>query len=220
MTNSVSYIDGSKLHQTKKDLEHQKKFTNELCHDRGLSIAEKGHHFDGSPIATDEIIAWSKDKHNLLINDSKKSYVVDCAKAIIDAIPIAKDKDDFITIMGRSGWTVQWSDSRKHIVFENESGQKVRDINIEKTFPGLKISKESLTEEFFKHIVSVQEPPVINHAPDSGPIATDNKPETPSKQDQKRVSFKEKLAQKKKEADLFNREHTSRRSRNPERTVR
>ena len=58
----------------------------------------------------------------------------------------------------------------------------------------LKISKESLSEEFSKHIVSVQEPPVINHAPDSGPIATDNKPETPSKQDQKRVSFKEKLA--------------------------
>ena len=211
VTNSVSYIDGSKLHQTKKDLERQKKFTNELCHDRGLSIAEKGHHFDGTLIAPSEITAWDKDKYNLLINDSKKSYVSDCAKAIIDARSIAKDKEDFITLMNKAGWSVQWENSRKHIVFQNESGQKVRDSNIEKTFPGLKISKESLSEEFSKHIVSVQEPPVINHAPDSGPIATDNKPETPSKQDQKRVSFKEKLAQKKKEADLFSREHTTHR---------
>ena len=159
-------------------------------------------------------------KSDPYINDSKKSYVSNCAKAIINAISIATDKEDFITLLNKAGWSVQWENSRKHIVFQNESGQKVRDSNIEKTFPGLKISKESLSEEFSKHIVSVQEPPVINHAPDSGPIATDNKPETPSKQDQKRVSFKEKLAQKKKEADLFNREHTSRRSRNPERTVR
>lgn len=216
VTNSVSYIDGSKLHQTKKDLERQKKFTNELCHDRGLSIAEKGHHFDGSPIATDEIIAWSKDKYNLLINDSKKSYVGECAKAIMDAIPIAKDKEDFIALMDKAGWSVQWEDSRKHIVFQNGSGQKVRDSNIEKTFPGLKISKESLSVEFSKYIVSVQEQPIINHASDSRPIATDNKPETPSKQDQKRVCFKEKLAQKKKEADLFNREHTTRVQKNRE----
>lgn len=216
VTNSVSYIDGSKLHQTKKDLERQKKFTNELCHDRGLSIAEKGHHFDGSPIATDEIIAWSKDKYNLLINDSKKSYVSDCAKAIMDAISIVKDKEDFISLMNKAGWSVQWENSRKHIVFQNESGQKVRDSNIEKTFPGIKVSKDALAEEFAKHRISGHEQPIINHAPDSRLVATDNKPEIPSKPNPKRVSFKEKLAQKKKEADLFNREHTTRAQKNRE----
>ena len=69
LTNSVSYLDGHKLHQTKRDLEQQKKFTNELCRDRGLSIAEKGHHFDGTSIEPGEIRSWSKDKYNLLIND-------------------------------------------------------------------------------------------------------------------------------------------------------
>ena len=216
VTNSVSYIDGSKLHQTKKDLARQKEFTNELCHDRGLSIAEKGHHFDGSPIATDEIIAWSKDKYNLLINDSKKSYVGDCAKAIIDAIPIATDKEDFIALMNKAGWSVRWEDSRKLIVFQNESSQKVRDSNIEKTFPGLKVSKDALAEEFAKHRISGHEQTIINHAPDSRSIATDNKLESPSKPNPKRVSFKEKLAQKKKEADLFNREHTTRVQKNRE----
>ena len=31
VTNSVSYIDGKKLHQTKRDLQAQKDFTNSLC---------------------------------------------------------------------------------------------------------------------------------------------------------------------------------------------
>lgn len=216
VTNSVSYIDGSKLHQTKRDLDRQKKFTNDLCRDRGLSIVEKGHHFDGTLIAPSEVTAWDKDKYNLLINDSKKSYVGDCAKAIMDAIPIAMDKKDFIALMNKAGWSVQWEDSRKHIVFLNESGQKVRDSNIEKTFPGLKVSKEALTEEFSKHKVSGHEQPIINRAPDSRSIATDNKLESPSKPNPKRVSFKEKLAQKKKEADLFNREHTTRVQKNRE----
>ena len=220
VTNSVSYIDGSKLHQTKKDLERQKKFTNELCKDKGFSITEKGHHFDGSLITPGKVTAWSKDKYNILINDSKKSYVGECAKAILDAIPIANDKEDFISLMNKAGWSVQWENSRKHIVFQNESGQKIRDSNIEKTFPGLKVSKEALTEEFAKHKVSGHEQPIINHAPNSRSIATDSMPETLSKPNRTCVSFKEKLAQKKKEADLFNREHISRKPRNIERTSR
>ncbi len=211
-------IDGSKLHQTKKDLERQKKFTNELCHDRGLSIAEKGHHFDGTLIAPNEITAWDKDKYNLLINDSKKSYVGECAKAIMDAIPIATDKENFIALMNKAGWSVHWEDSRKHILFQNESSQKVRDSNIKKTFPGLKVSKDALSEEFAMHRVSDHEQPIINHAPDSRSIATDSMPETLSKPDRACVSFKEKLAQKKKDADMFNREHTSRKSKTIERT--
>ena len=42
VTNTVSFIDGHKLHQTKQDLEKQKAYTNELCRDRGLSVTEKG----------------------------------------------------------------------------------------------------------------------------------------------------------------------------------
>ena len=61
---------------------------------------------------------------------------------------------------------------------------------------------------------------LIKHASDSRPIATDSTTEIPSKPNPKRVSFKEKLAQKKKEADLFNREHTSRKTKNLERTFR
>ncbi len=148
VTNSVSYLDGHKLHQTRKDLERQKEFTNSLCRERGLTIAEKGKHFDGSLIEEGEIIAWSKDKYNLLINDSKKSFLAECGIALLEVIPGSASREEFISGMNERGWSVQWEANRKHIVLTNDNGDKVRDSNIEKTFTGLKVSKEALTHEF------------------------------------------------------------------------
>ena len=148
VTNSVSYVDGRKLHQTRRDLEQQKEFTNSLCLERGLTIAEKGRHFDGSFIEQGEITAWSKDKYNLLINDAKKSFVAECAIAIMEVVPQSSNREDFISGMEERGWSVQWEDRRKHIVFQNEDGKKVRDANIEKTFAGMEVNKEALLNEF------------------------------------------------------------------------
>ena len=148
VTNSVSYIDGMKLHQTKHDLQKQKDFTNNLCLERGLTVAEKGHHFDGSEIAQGEITSWSRDKYSLLTSDSKKSYVTECAIAIVNTLPNSRSRDDFISGMQKLGWAVKWTDNRKHIVYTNENGDKVRDTNIEKTFIGMKANKEALEYEF------------------------------------------------------------------------
>ena len=148
VTNSVSFIDGTKLHQTKRDLERQKGFTNNLCRERGLTVAEKGRHFDGTPMEQGEVTAWSKDKYNLFLNDSKKSYVMDCAIAVLEVVPQSASREEFISGMKDRGWTVQWEDSRKHIVFQNNDGKRVRGSNLEKTFAGLEVNKEALTHEF------------------------------------------------------------------------
>lgn len=148
VTNSVSYIDGRKLHQSKKDLEQQKVFTNNLCREKGLHVAEKGRHFDGTPIESGEIIAWNKNTYKLLTNDSKKSFLADCGIALMEVIPRSASKKEFISGMAEKGWSVKWEDKRKHIVFENEHGDKVRDSKIEKTFSGLKVNKEDLAIEF------------------------------------------------------------------------
>ena len=147
VTNTVSYIDGHKLHQTKHDLKSQKAYTNDLCRERGLSVAEKGRHFDGSRIEEGEIIAWSKDKYNLLANDSKKSYVAECALSIMEAIPESASRKEFIKKMAERGWTVKWSETRKHIVYQDKDGHKIRDSNIEKTF-AMAAGKEALNLEF------------------------------------------------------------------------
>lgn len=134
VTNSVSYEDGRKLHNTKKDLERMKQLTNQMCRERGMTVAEKGKHFDGSQIEKGEVIAWSKDKYNLFSQQVKDSFVADCAMAVLKALENCISKEKFIEKMKQFGWNVNWTEKRKHITFQNQDGKKVRDSNLSKTF--------------------------------------------------------------------------------------
>lgn len=147
VTNTVSYIDGRKLHQSRADLEKQKVFTNQLCVERGLSVAEKGKHFDGTKIEEGEIRGWSKDKYHLLVNEAKKSFVADCAIAIVETLQDCTSREAFIAGMTQRGWNVTWTAKKKHITFTNGNGDKARDTNISKTF-SMNIDKENLIHEF------------------------------------------------------------------------
>ena len=155
VTNSVSYEDGRKLHNTKKDLERMKQLTNQMCRERGLTVAEKGKHFDGSQIEKGEVIAWSKDKYNLFRQQVKESFVADCAMAVLKALENCISKEKFIEKMKQFGWNVNWSEKRKHITFQNQDGKKVRDSNLSKTFH-LDISKEDLENEFDRNYERVR----------------------------------------------------------------
>ena len=155
VTNSVSYEDGRKLHNTKKDLERMKQLTNQMCRERGLTIAEKGKHFDGSQIEKGEVIAWSKDKYNLFCQQVKDSFVADCAMAVLKAMENCISKEKFIEKMKQFGWNVNWTEKRKHITFQNQDGKKVRDSNLSKTFH-LDISKEDLENEFDRNYERVR----------------------------------------------------------------
>lgn len=150
VTNSVSFLDGHKLHQTKRDLARQKEFTNELCRERGLTVAEKGKHFDGSRIEPEEVISWKKDKYQAMLNDdgqTKKSYLMDCAAAVLDAKERSASREEFIECLERSGWKTTWTENKKHITFEDHDGHKIRNSNLEKTFH-LDLGKEVLLREF------------------------------------------------------------------------
>ena len=155
VTNSVSYEDGRKLHNTKKDLERMKQLTNQMCRERGMTVAEKGKHFDGSQIEKGEVIAWSKDKYNLFSQQVKDSFVADCAMAVLKAMENCISKEMFIEKMKQFGWHVNWTEKRKHITFQNQEGKKVRDSNLSKTFH-LDISKEDLENEFDRNYERVR----------------------------------------------------------------
>ena len=83
-----------------------------------------------------------------MLHDVKKSFVVDCAIALMDVVPRSFSREEFISSMKDKGWSVNWEDNRKHIAFQNKNGDKVRDTNLEKTFSGIKATKEALTYEF------------------------------------------------------------------------
>ena len=147
VTNSVSFMDGHKLHNTKKDLQRMKDFTNRMCVERGLSVAQKGRDFHGNELEQGTVSAWSKDKYHLMQNEAKDSFVADCGLACLDALEVSCSREEFIRQMAERGWNVIWKDSRKHITFQNAEGKKVRDSNLSKTFH-LDISKEALINEF------------------------------------------------------------------------
>ncbi|WP_022769390.1 relaxase/mobilization nuclease domain-containing protein [Butyrivibrio sp. NC2007] len=146
VTNSVSYIDGHKLHSTKHDLDSMKLLTNAMCIERGLTVAQKGHHFNGEKITEGTLITWSKDKYKALIN-LIDSFVHDCALALMRAKDSAVSKDDFIFKMHESGWETTWTDRKKHITFSDKAGHKLRDTNLAKTY-SIAVSKQQLLHQF------------------------------------------------------------------------
>lgn len=99
ITNTVSYEDGRKLHNTRKDLEQIKQLTNEMCMERGLSVATKGKNFYGEDLEEGHVRAWSKDKYHLLANESKDSYLTDCGLAVLDSMEQCESKEEFISNM-------------------------------------------------------------------------------------------------------------------------
>lgn len=136
IVNSVNYEDGHKLQWSKKDLAQMKEHCNELSKQHGLSVPERG----------EEITTYNKEKYKVLEKaitgeDNYKSYVLDCYKTVSAVKEQAIDRDDFITRMKDHGYETSWSDSRKHITFIDQDGNKVRNSNLEKTF------KESFGKE-------------------------------------------------------------------------
>ena len=124
-----------------------KEMTNQMCVERGLTVAQKGKDFYGNDLDEGHVRAWSKDKYHLLLNDQKKSHVAECALAVMETREQSCSKEDFVKGMAIRGWRTTWTDSRKNITFENEYGKKVRDSNISKTFQ-MDVSKEGLLNEF------------------------------------------------------------------------
>jgi len=148
---TVSCDNGIMLHTSKHDLERAKKICEHMCTERGLSIAQKGHHADGTAFDDGEFSAWKKNKYHQLVEDPKKSYLVALALAVEDCADAARDQEEFCSLMENEyGWTVTWKDSKKNIVFTDSEDHRVRDSNLSKTF-NVDVSKEGLTREFERH---------------------------------------------------------------------
>ena len=155
VVNSVSYVDGHKLQQSKAELQAMKDYSDQLCAKYGLHITEKGKTFDGQE--REETVAFSKDTYQLLKKAEQgevKSYVQDIALAILDCREQATSRTDFVQCMNERGYGVDWQDSHKYITFTDlkrqEQGEKqckIRNNKLEKYY-NMDFGKESLEHEF------------------------------------------------------------------------
>lgn len=148
VVNSVSFIDGHKLQMARKDLHDMKVLNNKLCFEYGFSICEIGKKKSDSK----SLIAYDMNKYQFLKKAQEgkvKSYVQDTAIAVYDSMQTSTSKEEFIKSMENKGYSVNWQDNHKYIVFIDSEGNKVRNSNLQKTY-NLKVSKEELLD-FFKN---------------------------------------------------------------------
>ena len=123
--------------------------------EHGFSVLEIGKKKD-----TRGIIAYDMNKYQFLKKAQEgkvKSYVQDCAVAVFDSMQESASKEEFIASMGKRGYSVDWSDSRKYIVFTNAQGQKVRDRNLRKTY-NIEVGKDELTTLFRERTAQKESP--------------------------------------------------------------
>lgn len=146
VVNSVSFKDGHKFQMSRKDLNDMKILNNKLCMEHGFSICEIGKKKSNSM----NLIAYDTNKYQFLKKAKEgkiKSYVQDTAVAVYDVLQVSASKEEFIESMNQKGYSVDWKDNHKYIVFTNANGEKVRNSNLQKTY-NLKVGKEELLELF------------------------------------------------------------------------
>lgn len=156
VVNSVSFADGHKFQMAKKDLESMKILNNELCVKHGFSICEIGKKKSGNM----NLIAYDTNKYQFLKKAKEgkvKSFVQDTAVAVFDSMNDSTSKEQFIHSMEQKGYSVEWQDNHKYIVFTNSEGKKVRNSNLQKTY-NLNVSKEELLGMFREKSLRKEQP--------------------------------------------------------------
>lgn len=156
VVNSVSFMDGHKFQMSKKDLHDMKVLSNKLCFEHGFSICEIGKKKSDSMT----LITYDTNKYQFLKKAKEgkvKSFVMDTAISVYDCMQTSTSKEEFIKSMENKGYSVNWQDNHKYIVFIDSEGNKVRNSNLQKTY-NLKVGKEELLE-FFKEKALQKEQP-------------------------------------------------------------
>ncbi len=147
VVNSVSFMDGKMLHWKKSDLQKAKDLSDQLCAKYGLSITQKGKHYDDTSIKEGDITAWDKNTYAMIAKKPKEAFLADCMSSLQESLKTARTQQALCDEMKKRGWDVIWEPNRKHITFVNSDGKKVRDAKLSKLF-NTDISKESLTRHF------------------------------------------------------------------------
>lgn len=158
IVNSVSYADGHKYHQSKKDLQNLKNLCNEMCVEKGLTVNEKGKTFEQTE--REELSAYSKETYRMLKKAEEgkvDSYVTNIALEVLTVKDQATSKDEFVEMLLERGIKTDWKENRKYITFtdlerEKQGLQKckVRHNRLEQYF-NMKFGKEELEDEFTRN---------------------------------------------------------------------
>lgn len=105
--NSVNFETGRKFHQSAREMQQAKEFSNQLCLQYGLSVTE-------TKAAPNRIPAWKKK----LRQDIKR------------AMEMCYDQEQFIHYMEAWGYGVKWEEGHKHITYTTPENIRCRDSKL------------------------------------------------------------------------------------------
>jgi len=102
--NSVNFETGRKFHQSAREMQQAKEFSNRLCQQYGLSVTE-------TKADPHKIPEWKKK----LRRDIKR------------AMELCYDREEFISCMEAWGYGVKWEDGHRHITYTTPENMRCRD---------------------------------------------------------------------------------------------
>ena len=132
--NSVSSLDGHKIHQNKSDIERVRYVNDQLCMKYGLPICQPKKKVQG---------VNSKEYYAAKAGNSWKTQL---AIDIDNAMLYAKSKMDFIKLMNKKGYRVIWTNKRDTILYQCPNGKRCRDFKLHED----KYLKGAMENEFTK----------------------------------------------------------------------
>ena len=144
IVNTVNFETGEKLHEEARNLVFKKEINDEICKSYGIdnqkAIKRKG-----------DVISYDTNKYQII---KKGADITKLAENIIKNMQISISKENFIFNMQKDGYSTEWEENKKHIVFTVDKNilkgkkEKFRLSNLEKTFNIDDFRKEKLLEIF------------------------------------------------------------------------
>ena len=131
--NSVSYENGKKLRQDPSTLKKLRQLSDEICQAHGLSVL-KPYQSGGQNLSAREYRTAKKGE------SWKFRLMYHIGKAMEQSL----SREDFIILMKRKGYEVNWTEGRKHITFTCPNGMKCRGSRLHHE----KYEKEKFENEF------------------------------------------------------------------------
>lgn len=131
--NSVSYENGKKLRQDPGTLKKLRRLSDEICQAHGLSVL-KPYQSGGQNLSAREYRTAKKGE------SWKFRLMYHIGKAMEQSL----SREDFIILMKRKGYEVNWTEGRKHITFTCPNGMKCRGSRLHHE----KYEKEKFENEF------------------------------------------------------------------------
>ena len=144
IVNTVNFETGKKLHEGARNLAFKKELNDKICKSCGIDnqklIRQKG-----------DVVSYDKNKYQII---KKGADITKLAENIIKNMQISISKENFIFNMQKDGYSTEWEENKKHIVFTVDKNilkgkkEKFRLSNLEKTFNIDDFRKEKLLEIF------------------------------------------------------------------------